>query len=71
MKVYAVVERDMNPYGEAMGSGPVEGLFFSRASATAKIKSLREKHKREYTNKSGILTVCMPSWTVRQMTVRD
>ena len=72
MKVFAVVEIVMNPYGENMGPGPTYGLFFTKDAAKAYLKELREDHREGWRDKkTGRLPryISMPKWTVRQMKV--
>ena len=72
MKVFAVVEIEMTPYGENMCDGATYGLFFTSDAAKAYIKNLREDIRNEYRDKkTGRLPryISMPKWTVRQMKV--
>ena len=72
MKVFAVVNVPMNPYGEEMGYGSTEGIFTTRASANRYIKELTECHRFNFTDKKdGHLKVRMPKWKVRIMKVED
>ena len=74
MKIYSVVEIEMNPHGEEMCDGATEGLFKSLKSAKAYIKELREDHRNEYRDKkTGKLPryMSMPKWVVRTMKLED
>ena len=73
MKVFAVVEIEMTPYGDNMGVGPTYGLFYTSDAAKAYIKKLREDHRNEYRNKkTGRLPhyISMPKWVIRQQEVK-
>ena len=72
MKVFAVVEIVMNPYGENMGPGPTYGLFFTKDAAKAYIKELQKDYRYENRDKkTGKMPryITMPKWVVREQEV--